>query len=463
MGMVSLQGGPFLTGFMMKLGATDLEVGLLTAVAMASQISQIGGLALLGYLGRRKPLTMLSMALYRCSWLLLGATPWILGLQDPKIALVIIALGEFLSALSAPAWSSWLKDAVPDTVRGVVMSRRMVLGTLVSMACTAGGGMYLDSQKSLGQEFSGYGVLFLAGVALGMVGLVAVSRLGEPEVELAPRVGVKEQLAAPLSDSNFKKLLAFIATWSFSGNLAAPFYMIYLVNELGCTMSTITLLTVGAQVTNLLSLQFWGRLSDSYSNKSVLAVCGPLFLATIAALLFTTLPEVHSFTMPILVGSYLLSGIATAGISVATTNVALKLAPHGKAAAYLTAYGLASAAAGAISPIVGGILSTSCRAFRLNLELSWVTGAGEGRVAPLALKGLEFVFLAAVLVGIFALHLLSQVKEEGEIDERQFRARLLAELGASLRGYSPLPGMKQLASIPLLSLGRILRRPKEGK
>lgn len=458
MGMISLQGGPFLTGFLLALGATHVQIGLLTTAAMASQVAQLIGLVLVARLGKRKPLTLTSMALYRASWLVVAATPWVAGLQSPWVALGIVAAGEWLSALSAPAWNSWLKDAVPDEVRGTIMSRRLVLGTLVSLACTALGGLFLDSRKAAGAELEGYGLLFAAGVALGVVGLLAVSRLPDDAPPPAETASLREQLAAPLREKNFRRLLAFTAAWSFACNLAAPFYIVYLVEELGQPMSVVTGLTVAAQVTNLLSLTAWGRLSDTTSNKSVLRLCCPLFLLTIAMLFFTTLPEVHSGTVAVLAVSYLASGVASAGISVGSTNIALKLAPRGQAASYLTAYGLAGAAAGAVAPLVGGALSATSRSLRLSLELSWVTGTGAGRVAPLAFKGLEFVFLAATLVGLYAMHRLSLVQESGEIDEREFRARVLAEMSSTLRGFSPLPGMRQLASVPLVAVARIQRR-----
>ena len=458
MGMVSLQGGPFLTGFLLALGATHVQIGLLTAVAMASQVAQLLGLVLVGRFGRRKALTVTSMVLYRASWLVLATTPWMAGLQDPWTTLLIVGTGEWLSAMSAPAWNSWLKDMVPDSIRGSVMSRRLFLGTLVSLGCTVLGGRYLDTRKAAGAELEGYGVLFAVGVALGVIGLLAVLRMPDPGVEPAPQVSLRRQLEAPLGDANFRSLLKFTASWSFACNLAAPFYLVYLVEELKQPMSVVTALTVAAQATNLISLTAWGRLSDSSSNKAVLRFCCPLFLLTIAALFFTTLPEVHAGTVPILAASYLLSGVASAGISVGSANIALKLAPRGEAAAYLTTYGLAGAAAGAIAPLLGGAISTTCRSFRLALELSWVTGTGAGRLAPLAFRGLEFVFLAATLVGLYSLHRLSLVQESGEIDEREFRVRVLAEMGATLRGFTALPGMRQLASLPITAAVRLRRR-----
>ena len=74
-------------------------------------------------------------------------------------------------------------------------------------------------------------------------------------------------------------------------------------------------------------LQFAHR----FSNKSLLAFCAPLFIAYIFAL-----PSPRSRaapTIPLLIVIHILMGVATAGVTLGSANIALELAPRGQATA----------------------------------------------------------------------------------------------------------------------------------
>lgn len=108
-------------------------------------------------------------------------------------------------------------------------------------------------------------------------------------------------------------------------------------------MSIILGLSVLSQVVNVLFFRLWGFLADRFSNKSVLAASsGPMLVITIALWPFTTLPESYVLTIPLLVLIHALAGMSTAGVMLCSANIALKLAPHGKATAYLAGNALIS-------------------------------------------------------------------------------------------------------------------------
>ena len=49
------------------------------------------------------------------------------------------------------------------------------------------------------------------------------------------------------------------------------------------------------------------------------------------------MPEKHVLTFPLLVALHVLMGVAMAGITLATGNIGLKLAPSGEGTSYLAA------------------------------------------------------------------------------------------------------------------------------
>jgi Na+/melibiose symporter-like transporter len=109
--------------------------------------------------------------------------------------------------------------------------------------------------------------------------------------KLQDRPSILKLLLLPFRDENFRKPIAFMCSWNFAVNLAGPFVMVYMLKRLGLSMSFIIGLSIVGQVMNFLFLRVWGRYTDRFSNKSVLAISGPLFIRSILAWTFTTMPQ----------------------------------------------------------------------------------------------------------------------------------------------------------------------------
>lgn len=77
-------------------------------------------------------------------------------------------------------------------------------------------------------------------------------------------------------------------------------------------------------------------------------------MLSILAWTFTTMPDKYFLTMPILIGIHIVMGIAGAGVSLASGNIALKLAPKGQATAFLATNTISNSIVAGIAPILGG-------------------------------------------------------------------------------------------------------------
>src|SRR3546814_997337 len=71
--------------------------------------------------------------------------------------------------------------------------------------------------------------------------------------------------------------------------------------------------------------RIWGRIADRFRNISVLAVAAPLFVLCIFGWTFTSFPGPHALTMPLLFLLHVVMGLALAGVTLASGNIALKL------------------------------------------------------------------------------------------------------------------------------------------
>jgi MFS family permease len=210
-----------------------------------------------------------------------------------------------------------------------------------------------------------------------------------------------------------------------------------------------------------LFIRLWGLLADRFSNKSVLALAGPFFILTIAIWPFTTMPERHFLTIPLLLIIHTLAGMSTAGVTLCTGNIALKLAPHGKATSYLAVNALVSGVAATLAPILGGLMATLLDAERLSLTLRWLSEETILWTLPtVELKGLDFLFILATIFGIYSIHRLVTVKEAGEAQEGVVLDRFRSEVRKAVRNVSNVAGLRDLFYFPYARLRRLMQTEK---
>jgi MFS family permease len=252
----------------------------------------------------------------------------------------------------------------------------------------------------------------------------------------------------PFVDTNFRNLIYFLAVLNFAINLAAPFFTVYMLVLLQLPLLLVIIFTLIVQATSLAFLRIWGRLSDQMSNKSVLAVSGILLLFCILGFTFTTLPTAHTLSLTLLIFLHIFIGISTAGVTLASGNITLKLAPKGQGTHYLAATSISNSLAAGIAPILGGFLADLLISTEFNLLISW-TSPIFGFIFPIiSLRYYDFLFILAFFIGLYSIHRLAYVKEVGEVKRRQVLQALVSEVRNSTRNLSFLRGLRNLFHIP---------------
>ena len=446
-----LTGGAFLIAFALHLGASNVVIGLLAAMGPMAQILQIASIFLIERTGLRKAAVVLSSFSSRLFWPLIAAIPWLLP-QSWWISMFLLCLLLFfgLGSISNLAFNSWMQDFVPTEIRGDYFGKRMAIATIVGIVVSllAAGGV--DLLKSRFPGVGVYSVFFLIGSGAGFAGVYFLIGIPEPKMTKTQPRGLFTILIEPFQDLNFRQLLIFLGLWNFVNYLATPFFTVYMLRRIGLSMTIVLGLSVLSQVANVLFFQIWGRLADRFSNKSVLAVTVPLFILSIFLFPFTTMPEVYVMTMPFLVLIHGLSGISSAGVLLCTGNIALKLAPKGKATSYLATNALVSGMAATIAPVIGGLAADWYGQREFSVTLKWVSRPARNVVEALAmdLRGLDFVFMLAVVIGLYTLHRLVLVQEEGEAEEKIVLTEFYSLVRKAFRHISNVAGVRSLFEFP---------------
>ena len=141
-------------------------------------------------------------------------------------------------------------------------------------------------------------------------------------------------------------------------------------------------------------------------------------------------------------------GIATAGVALASGNIAMKLSPAGQATAYLAASSVVSATCAAMAPVIGGFCADFFSARELTLAFTWKGGVDEVTVQVLNFHSWTFFFGFAFGVGLYSLHRLSFVQETGGPTDPLLVRHLLLEARRSIHSLSSAAGLLRVVRAP---------------
>jgi len=450
--LVTLTSGVFLVAFALKLGASNMVIGLLAAIPPLMQFLQIPAIYLVEKIRNRRMITVITALVARTSWLFMAAIPLLLSANTALATfLTIFLLTAALNAVTSNSWNSWMRDLIPQERLGAFFSKRMTFATAVGIPLGLLAGYFIDHWKIAfpEQELVVYSILFSVACIAGLIGVFFIYRTSEPKmVPVEGPMHFFKLLKEPFKNTNFRNLIIFFGSWNFAVNLAAPFFTVYLLERLEMEMSYVIGLSIISQITSLLFFRIWGKFSDRYSNKSILLVSGPLFMLCILGWTFTTMPERYVLTMPLLIIIHLFMGISTSGMALASGNIGLKLAPKGHATTYLATNTLVNSFTAGLAPILGGKLVDLFEGTELSMTLRWINLGNETLIPTFNIRQWDFFFVIAFLLGTYSIHRLSLVKEEGEVSEKIILSELVAEVIRPLRNISTAGGLRSMVLFP---------------
>ncbi|MGH6662904.1 MAG: MFS transporter, partial [Rhodospirillales bacterium] len=248
-------------------------------------------------------------------------------------------------------------------------------------------------------------------------------------------------LKRPIRDLHYRQSLMFFGSWNFAINLATPFFTVHMLQRLDLDLMTVILFAVISQTANILALPQWGRLIERYSSKAVLSVCAPAFLLCILAWTLTTFPDRYILTLPVLFMIHVVTGTATAGVAVASGNLAMKMAPRGGATAYLSANSLVNSLAAGVAPVIGGLLADFFLTRGFSVLFYWESPQAGIMIEAVRIQEWDFFFIFAAVLGLYSLHRLSTVHEEGSVKEGPVLAEFMQAARDGLRTLSTVAGL----------------------
>ena len=168
------------------LGASGFIIGLFGTIRQLALLAQIPGSLLMEHLKRRKVAWAVLGVIHR---LLVLVPAWLAWRRphDPDTVFLIlaaIAVSFVIESLAAPAWTSWMADLVPPSVRGRFWGRRQAVVSIVSLAAIAGAGWLLDFFRTRGDQetaLAGFSLLLVVAAIFGVGDILLHGGVPEPQ------------------------------------------------------------------------------------------------------------------------------------------------------------------------------------------------------------------------------------------------------------------------------------------
>lgn len=273
----------FLPIFVVRVGASTFEVGLVTSlpalVAILLSIPAASFVANRRHLVRLVVLTLLGV--WACS-IAITFTPSVLtgGAEAyvPAAIIVVSALSAAFAAASNPAWVAVLADVVSPRRRPVVNGQRWAMLSLVGAGTVLFAGWYLDAVSF---PF-GYQSLICGAAVAGLISLWYLDRLemtpGDhdampplPQSPWAVFASVPEMFR---KHPAFARYVGTMFVYRMGIALPAALFPIFWVQDLRSSDSLIGFRAMAAQATLVLSYTLWGRIAGRKGYRSVVVWCG---------------------------------------------------------------------------------------------------------------------------------------------------------------------------------------------
>ena len=199
-------------------------------------------------------------------------TPWVsyhFGFQGTFIYISAVMLAfAVCRAIAETALSPWIKEYVPDAIRGKYGAICGIVATLASAAAVAFAGHVIERSTGLGR----YMFLIAVGVVFGIVSVVCSSFVpgGAPMRNRTTERTHFSQMMIGLRDRNFRRYLVSLSFIILGTAPLASFLPLFIKEQVGLSDGNIVRLALWSMLAGLLSSYLWGWTADRYGGKPVM-------------------------------------------------------------------------------------------------------------------------------------------------------------------------------------------------
>lgn len=337
----------FVSLYLLGFGASNNQIGLMTSLSsLAGVATYLAATRVTAAFGTRKRMVVFTRVSSRLNLLLLAAVPFVAsGQAAVLLTIALMCLQTVLESVGSPAWTALVADIVPLRIRARYVASRNITKSVARTVAVALAGQLI---RALGFPH-GYQAAFVCGSAIGMFAALAYSRIPvcepEPVSGAGATTGGGRVVARP-----FALYMAARTVWTLGYYLAAPFFSVYMVRELGGDAGTVGMMASVSSISAVVGLLLFTRLVEGRGLRlawmlgSALDGIVPCLWAVAPAAWFGVVPSA-------------LDGVMLAGLELVNLNTLLLMAPPVERTRYAALTSAILSLAMMVGPLIGGALS----------------------------------------------------------------------------------------------------------
>ncbi|MBQ2704592.1 MAG: MFS transporter [Clostridia bacterium] len=309
--------GSFLATITKSIGIPDSITGVLSSVISLGCSFQL--ISLFIHKQKTKGFVIVMSIINQILFLALYVIPILNISQHLKTILfaVVIVAAYFVYNIAHPKKINWLMSNVDENHRGIFTANKEIISLVAGMAFSYGAGALSDYFAEKGDINTAF-ILFAAlSVVLTLVHTITLLPITEEGVYAEKKVNFGEALRSLFKNKNIVKVVILFAIYYVIKDIAAPFYGVYQINDLGFSLKLVTVLTVVSSISRILVSRFLGRYADRKGFATMVEKCFIFLTLGYAFVAFAT----PTTGVVMFIGYYVCNGIAMGGINSAITNM----------------------------------------------------------------------------------------------------------------------------------------------
>ncbi|WP_170293572.1 MFS transporter [Shewanella litoralis] len=362
----------FFNAYAIFLGASLGQMGWVTGLPqLFGSLAQLLSVWLASHFSRRQFIVVCA-ALQAVVVLSMGALAAFRPENAVWLFIGLAVLYQGFINLIQPHWRAWMGMIVPQRRRGAFFASRTRLTMMASLSVFFVGGGILTLTDSIQMAWLGFSLLFSIAAMGRFASAWLLLQMHDPEPRAAKASGVFTQtlynFRQAWKDKTFRHYSLFVAGMQCMVAISAPFFAVYMLEDLHFTYFEFVLSSVASIFTQFITLRFWGRFSDLYGNRLVMMITSCLIPSLPLLWLFS-----DNYLYILAIQAF--SGLAWSGFTLSTANYLYDIRPfRSDFATYAALQAALSAGFVFIGAMLGGVIASYAEAFLIWTGLnSWLT------------------------------------------------------------------------------------------
>ncbi len=267
--------GAYIAKVATSIGISDSMVGVITAITSLGGAFQIFALFLVGKYPVKRWVTAshLISQLFFCS-------VWLMPIFDipktTKIVLFAVVLvgGQLIHNVINSPKISWYMSMVDDSKRGRFTSTKEIISLVSGMVFTFAMGNLVDYFEEMGELSTAFligGITMLAITAFHTVTLLMSYE--RPAKRTEGQTGVMRALLSLFQNRQLVRVFVFAVLAKICVSIAMPFFGTYQNNELGFSMTLVSVIDILYVIVRVVASLFLGKFADRTSFEKLLNLC----------------------------------------------------------------------------------------------------------------------------------------------------------------------------------------------